>query len=125
MLGSEEILSIHLGYYQTYGKVSYSTDIAVAERPEYVLLVLGNVDDVCYLCHVSDYEYDPNPIDNKDLDKDFIQYSPERYKKELRKTWLIFDSMQKIPIDFIEWLLKNKSTSIKNFINNRANNKRI
>lgn len=30
-LSSEDILSIHLGYFLTHGKVAYSTDVSVAE----------------------------------------------------------------------------------------------
>ncbi len=126
VLGSEEILSIHLGQYWKYGKVSFSTDIAVAEKPKYVLLVLGNVDDICYLCHVKDYAYDADSFKSRSLNKNFIQYAPDRYKEEHRKTWLIFDSMQKIPVDFLERiLLGNTDNSVKEFIKNRANNKKL
>lgn len=116
-LSSEDILSVHLGYFMTHGKVMYSTKIKVAEKPDYVLLVLGNVDDICYLCHVSDYAYESEPVEPK-----FREYSPDRYKdEEKNKTWFIFDSMQKIPIDFLDEILPDNT--MHNFIKDRANNK--
>ena len=125
-LSSDEIWFIHLGHYQTHGKVSYSTDAAVSDEPAYVLLVLGNVDDICYLCHVADHKYDPDAFKQSHLPDQFRQYSPERYKDEFHKTWFIFDSMKKIPVDFIEQLLSNRSdTSVSDFIKTRANNKKL
>ena len=61
-LSSEDILSIHLGYFLTHGKVAYSTNTSVAYQPVYVLLTLGKVDDICYLCHVADYAYKEDTI---------------------------------------------------------------
>lgn len=125
-LSSDEILFIHLGQYKTNRKVSYSTDAPVSDKPKYVLLVLGNVDDICYLCHVADYKYDPDAFRESPLPDKFREYSPERYKDEFHKTWFIFDSMQKIPVDFIEQLLSNHSdTSVSDFIKTRANNKKL
>lgn len=117
MLSSDDILSIHIGYLLTHGKVAYSTDAAVATQPEYVLLILGNVDDICYLCHVNDYVY------NKDtVLPTFNKYSPDKYKNTKKKTWFLFDSMQKIPVDFMDELLPG---TVHEFIKNRANNKII
>lgn len=126
-LSSDEILFIHLGQYQTNGKVSYSTDAAVSVKPKYVLLVLGNVDNICYLCHIADYDYDPDSFRaSRHLPDKFRQYSPDRYKEEHHKTWFIFDSMQKVPVDFIEQLLSDHSdTSVADFIKTRANNKKL
>ena len=55
-LTSQDILSIHLGYFIMNGKVTYSTDKAIAKKPDYVILVLGN-SPVCYWCHVLDLKY--------------------------------------------------------------------
>lgn len=118
MLSSEDILSIHLGYFLTHGKVAYSTNTSVADKPVYVLLTLGNVDNICYLCHVQDYAYKEDTAVSK-----FSKYSPDRYKYEQKKTWLLFDSMQKIPVDFLDELLSD--TTVHNFIKERANNKII
>ncbi len=119
-LGSEEILSIHLGYFFTRDKVAYSTSLPVADRPKYVLLVLGNVSKYCYLCEVEDYAYkeDENTIKEK-----FSAYAPDIYKDEKRNTWFLFKSMQKIPVDFLDMLLSD--TKIQNFITGRANNKML
>ncbi|WP_294365152.1 hypothetical protein [uncultured Clostridium sp.] len=119
-LGSEEILSIHLGYFFTHDKVAYSTYLPVADRPKYVLLVLGNVSKYCYLCEVEDYAYkeDENTIKEK-----FSAYAPDIYKDEKRTTWFLFKSMQKIPVDFLDMLLSD--TKIQNFITGRANNKML
>lgn len=126
-LGSEEILYIHLGHYLSYGKVTYSTDIAVSNKPKYVLLVLGNVDDICYLCHVEDHIYRSEPVGEDVLNAvngGFILYSPEKYKVEKHRTWLILDSMQKIPVDFIDRLISREpDKSVYEFIKNRANHK--
>lgn len=115
-LSSEDILSIHLGYFLTHGKVAYSTDVAVAEKPEYVLLTIGNMDDICYICKVADYAYK-----DKIKAKSLSVYSPDVYKDEERGTWLLFNSMQKIPVDFLDKLLSD--TTIKDFIEQRSNNK--
>ena len=125
-INSEDMLSIHLGRYLTHGRVSYGTDIAVVDRPKYVLFVLGNVDDICYLCHVADHAYDVDRFVNGCLRKDFMRFVPDCYKEEYHKTWFIFDSMQKIPIDFLEQLLSDRSdTLVSDFIKTRANNKRL
>lgn len=116
MLSSKDILSIHLGYFLTHGKVAYSTDVAVAEQPKYVLLTMGNIDDICYVCEVEDYAY-------KDEIKaqSFSKYSPDVYKEQERKTWFLFKTMQKIPVDFLDGLLADNT--IKDFIGQRSNNK--
>lgn len=127
-LGSEGILALHLGHYAIHGKVTYSTDIAISDASElqYVLLVLGNVDDVCYLCHVEDCAYDPNSFKVKPLEAKYRDNSPDRYKSESRKTWILFDSMQSISVDFLDQLLsKNSGSSVKEFIHSRANNKEL
>lgn len=117
-LSSDDILSIHIGYLLTHGKVAYSTDVAVSTQPAYVLLILGNVDDICYLCHVKEYVYNKNTIP-----PEFIQYSPDKYKNIKKKTWFLFDTMQKIPVDFLDELLS--CNAVHEFIKNRANNKII
>ncbi len=125
-LNSEDMLSIHLGRYLTHGRVSYGTNIPVAERPAYVLFVLGNVEDICYLCRVADYDYDPGFFRGRPLEQIFTQLVPDCYRREEHKTWFVFDSMQKIPIDFLEQLLSDRSdTSVFQFIKTRANNKKI
>ncbi|WP_346889189.1 hypothetical protein [Clostridium sp. UBA1056] len=118
ILSSEDILSIHLGYFLTHGKVAYSTNTPVAYQPVYVLLTLGNVDDICYLCHVADYAYKEDTIGQI-----FLEYSPDIYKYENRTTWLLFDSMQKISVDFLDEILSD--TTVHDFIKERANNKII
>lgn len=115
-LSSDEILFIHLGYYMTYGKVAYSTDVKVAEKPDYVLLTIGNVDNICYLCHVSEYAYK-----EKDVNSEIKKWSLDRYKDEERATWFVFDSMQKIQIDFLDEVIGDNT--ICKFIQERANNK--
>lgn len=117
-LSSDDILFIHLGYYMTHGKVAYSTNVAVATQPEYVLLILGNVDDICYLCHVIDHVYDKDTVLPA-----FVNYSPDKYKKTKKKSWLLFDAMQKISVDFLEEMLE--ANMVHEFIKNRANNKII
>lgn len=116
ILSSEDILSIHLGYFWTHGKVAYSTNIAVAEKPEYVLLTMGNVDNICYVCEVEDYAYKDNT-----KAKLFSAYTPDVYKNQESKTWLLFNSMQKISVDFLDELLSD--TTVKYFIGQRSNNK--
>lgn len=118
ILSSEDILSIHLGYFLTHGKVAYSTNTPVAHKPAYILLTLGNVDDICYLCHVADYAYKEDTIRQV-----FSKYSPDRYKYENKTTWLLFDSMQKIPVDFLDELLSDDT--VHDFIKERSNNKII
>ena len=125
-INSEDMLSIHLGRYLTHGKVSYGTDIAVVDKPKYVLFVLGNVDNICYLCHVAEHDYDAEHFESRHLSENFTKFAPDCYKEEPHKTWFIFDSMQKIPIDFLEQLLSDRSdTSVSDFIKTRANNKRL
>ncbi len=115
-LSSEDILSIHLGYFLTHGKVAYCTDIEVAEKTEYVILTLGNVEDFCYVCRVEDYSYKDNKRANE-----ISKYAPDLYKGQERKTWFLFNYMQKVPVDFLDDLLQK--TTIKDFIRQRANNK--
>ncbi|MGN0455770.1 MAG: hypothetical protein ACI4F2_02820 [Acutalibacteraceae bacterium] len=116
ILSSEDILSIHLGYFLTHGKVAYSTDVAVAEKPEYVLLTIGNVEDICYVCKVENYAYKDNI--KAEL---FSTHTPDVYKDKERKTWLLFNSMQKISVDFLDELLSDNT--VKDFIKQRSNNK--
>ncbi len=125
-LNSEDMLSIHLGRYLTHGRVSYGTNISVVSDPKYVLFVLGNVEDICYLCHVADYAYDPDFFRTRPLRQIFTDFVPDCYKNEEHKTWFVFDSMQKIPIDFLEQLLSDRSdASVFQFIKTRANNKKL
>ena len=106
--------------------VSYGTDIPVADKPKYVLFVLGNVKDICYLCRVKDHDYDANSFQYRELDEKFIKNVPDWYKEVPHKTWFLFDSMQQIPIDFLEQLLSAQSgASVAEFIKARANNKKI
>ena len=126
MLGSDGILFIHLGHCLTYGKVSYCTDVAVASRPDYVLLVLGNVDSVCYLCHVADYDYSKDPRSVNQLNPHFGECSPAKFKDTPRKTWFLFDSMQRIPTSFAGQLSSRHSKNlIDAFIKSRANHKTL
>lgn len=118
ILSSEDILSIYLGYFLTHGKVAYSTAIPVAEKPDFVLLTLGNDESVCYLCEVEDHAY----MDNIKA-QTFLEYTPDIYKEQEKKTWLMFNSMQKISIDFLDELLSDNI--IKEFIKNRSNNKTL
>ena len=66
---SDEILLKHLKGIDENGKTVYSTDIAVAKKPEYVLLVLGNsTDNMSYLCHVSKCSYKKDKFVPEDED---------------------------------------------------------
>ena len=115
----EDILAIHLGYFLMRGKVSYSTDIQIAEKPKYVLLTLQNITEFCYLCEIEDYSYN----NHEDLKK-FIEYSPDVFKED-KKTWLLFSNMVKIPIDLLYKAYSEQDDTIKQFINTRANNKKL
>ena len=125
-LNSEDNLSLHLGRYLINGMVSYGTDIPVVDKPKYVLFVLGNVDDICCLCRVEDHDYDANSFKYRPLDEKFTKFVPDWYKETPHKTWFLFNSMQKIPIDFLEQLLsEHPGTSVYDFIKTRANNKKL
>lgn len=119
-LSSEDVLSTYLGYYLTHGKVAFSTNISVSEKPDYVLLVLGNEEEICYLCNVEDHAY----MDDTKA-KSFLNYTPDMYKNQKEKTWFIFDSMKKVPVDFLDELVLSPHFSIIDFIKQRANNKVI
>lgn len=114
---SREILDIHLEFYNKNSIVTYSTNIPVNKKPEYVVLVLGNVENVCYLCHVSKHEYLEEV--GKSIDIDFINNSPIEFKDDDKKTWLMFDSIKEITTDY--W----NNTIIVDFIKSRANNKKL
>lgn len=118
-ISSSDILSMHIGHLDTYRKVVFSTDLEVSSKPEYVVLVLGNADEFCYLCHVDDYEYYG---EQKGYPTKWEKYLPDQYKKDDKETFLLLDSMQSIPIDFLEAL---GVTEIRDFIKSRANNKVI
>ena len=120
-LTSKDILSIHLGYFRMNGKVKYSTDKAIAKKPDYVILVLGN-EPVYYWCHVCDYDYqDGNYFSPQNAD--FVKYSPDKYKNDINISWLILDSMCEIPKEFITAINANKE--VEEFIFTRANHKKI
>lgn len=72
--------------------------------------------DICYVCKVADYAY-------KNDTKAYVlsAYTPDIYKDQKRKTWFLFNSMQKIPVDFLDGLLSD--TTVKDFIGQRSNNK--
>lgn len=121
LLSSMDILSMHLGYFEINGKVTYSTDVPIANKPDYVLLTLGNVEDICYLCHVEDYDYKEKDTFFSPDKKDFIDNAPDKYKNNKYVSWLLLDSMQKIPTDFLNGILSDEK--ITDFIKKRANNK--
>lgn len=118
-LTSQDILSIHLGYYLMKGKVTYSTDISIANQPDYVILILGN-SPVCYWCHVEKHDYQDGKMFNPQ-NKDFELYSPDKYKGDSNVSWLLIDSMKEIPRDFLDSVENNME--VKEFIGNRANHK--
>lgn len=120
-LTSQDILSIHLGYFIMNGKVTYLTDKAIAKKPDYVILVLGN-SPVCYWCHVLDYDYKNGEI-FKSQKSNFVKYSPDKYKSDENISWLLLDSMQAIPKEFLDAVETNKE--VMEFVGNRANHKKI
>ena len=124
----KETLAAHLGWYLIHGKVTYGTDIPVRHKPKYVLFVLGNVDNICYLCRVEKHSYRPVPCKADHISKKgkvYADYLPDFYTEE-HKTWFVFNSMQEIPIDFLEQLLSGHAdNSVIDFIKTRANNKRL
>lgn len=119
-LTAKDILSIHFGYFNMNGKVTYSTDKAIAKKPDYVMLVLGNC-PVCYWCHVDNHEYTGEMIRPKN--HEFEQYEVDKYKGDKNISWLLLDSMQLIPKEFLDAVETNKE--IMEFIGNRANHKKI
>lgn len=123
LLSSMDILSMYLGYFGINGKVTYSTNVPIANKPDYVLLTLGNVEDICYLCHVKDYDYKEKDTFFSSDKKGFIDNAPDKYKNDKNISWLLLDSMQKIPADFLDEILSNEK--ITDFIKKRANNKII
>ena len=121
LISSKDILAMHLGYFEINGKVAYSTDIPIANKPDYILLTLGNIKDICYLCHVEKYDYKGKGIyfsPNETIFKDNV---PDKFKDDKNISWLLLDSMQKIPIDFLDAI--NREGEVINFINDRANHK--
>lgn len=121
-LSSEDILSMHLGYFVRNGGVTYSTDVPIAEKPDYVILTLGNVEEICYLCHVKEWNFEGKgkKIPPKDI---FINYSLDKYKNDVNVSWLLLDTMQEIPIDFLDAILSDDK--ISEYIKTRPNNKKI
>lgn len=122
-LSSMDISSIYLGYFVVNGKVTYSTHVPIASKPDYLLLTLGNDDSICYLCHVEKYDYKGKSISFSPDEKDIQNYIPEIYKSEENVSWLLLDSMQKISLDFLCGLCKDEK--MVEFVKNRANNKII
>lgn len=118
-LTSQDILSIHLGYFMMKGKVTFSTDIAIADRPDYVILVLGNC-PTYYWCRVVDYEY-KNGETFTPLKNDFEEYSPDKYKGDENISWLLLDSIGEIPRKYLSVINKE----IQEFVSSRANHKKI
>lgn len=72
--------------------------------------------DICYVCKVADYAYRNDTKANE-----LSAYTPDVYKDQKMKTWLLFDSMQKISVDFLDGLLSD--ATVKDFIGQRSNNK--
>lgn len=121
LLTAQDILSMHLGYYLMNGKVTYSTDLPIKDKPEYVILTPSKC-PVCYWCHVVDHDYkDGKKI--KQENTEFERYSPDKYKGDSNVSWLLLDSMKEFPKEFLKVLETNNE--VKEFIDNRANNKKI
>lgn len=120
-LTSQDILSIHLGYYLMNGKVTYSTDKAIAKQPDYVILVLGNF-PICYWCHVADHDYQGGKM-FRPAKSEFEHFSPDKYKGDSNVSWLILDSMKELPKEFLDAIEDNQE--VMEFVSNRANHKRI
>lgn len=121
LLTAQDILSMHLGYYLMNGKVTYSTNLPIKDKPEYVILTLGNC-PVCYWCHVEDHDYKDGKK-FKQENTEFERYSPDKYKGDSNVSWLLLDSMKEIPKEFLTVIETNKD--VKEFIGSRANNKII
>ncbi len=120
LLTSQDILSIHLGYFLMNGKVTYSTDKPIATQPDYVILIPENY-SVCYWCHVEDYDYKKGQK-FKTQKNNIEQYAPDKYKEDSNVTWLLIDSMKEIPGKFLDSFESNKE--IIEFKGNRANHKK-
>lgn len=123
LLSSTDILSIHLGYFQMNGQVTYSTNIPIAYKPEYILLTAGNVEDICYLCHVEKYEYRGKDELFSPNEEVFRNNAPDKFKDNKNCSWLLLDSMEKVSTNFLEAM--NIKNMLTNFIKERANHKII
>lgn len=122
LLSATDILAIHLGYFWMKGKVTYTTNIPVATQPDYVLLTVGNDEKICYLCHVDGFKPSQENLSGDKKDE-FMDYAPEKYYDDGNVIWMRFDSMQKIPTDFLDGVLSDDE--MIEFIKGRANNKII
>ncbi|MCM1172526.1 MAG: hypothetical protein NC393_10440 [Clostridium sp.] len=122
LLSAMDILSMHLGYFWIKGKVTYTTNIPISTQPDYALLTVGNEDNVCFLCHVDRFKEAQKEM-SLDEKQEFMNYAPEKYFDDGQATWLRFDSMQKIPTDFLDVVLSDEK--ITDYIKSRANNKII
>lgn len=122
-LTSSDILSIHLGYFMINDKVTYSTGIPIAYKPDYVLLSLRDIEDICFLCHVDKYDYKGKDLFFIPDDEEFIEYLPEKYKDYDNISWLLFDSIEKVSTDFLDQIHPHEK--ISEVIRSRANNKEL
>ena len=59
------------------------------------------MEDVCYLCHVKAHAYKGKGVTFTPDIQEFTNNLPEKFKNEKNVSWLVFDLMQRIPIDFI------------------------
>lgn len=118
-LTARDILSIHVGHFQMNGKVTYSTNEPLAEKTDYVMLLLGNILDG-YLCHVECHDYNGGDV-YMPQNPAFKEYSPDKYKEKENVSWLVFNSMTRLSKEFIEAIDDNGI--IDEFVHNRANDK--
>lgn len=96
-----DVLREYYRYFKTYGLVTYTTNVPIANIPEYVYIVSKSLKSLCYKCHVK-------PLaESKEIEK----YVPKQFRGEEKITNLLFDSMYPLLISSVDIMNKNDKLS--------------
>ena len=127
-MSSTDVLNIHEGAGLRNHLVTFTTGLAIASEPDFVILVCGNTEE--YACfEVEKYEYQMN---KKFIPQNpaFEKYSPDKYKNEPNRSWMILrqvsnvkNLVQKIQTFHNVNLKYDMGNEISCFAKSRANNK--
>lgn len=123
-ISSGTIIQSHLNTFNTLGKVTYTTSLPIAEnnKPDFIILNIGNDDTKCYVCKVEDMDRDIKAKTKIISQKaNFQYYLPAQYKDIPETTWLLLSTIQEIDVDFLCSITEDES--IRTAIKNRSNNK--
>ena len=119
-LNGAGVMNVHINELNKKGKVTFSTNIPIAEQPVLVYLCASSLGNQCYQCHVWRYDFRKAGEYFIPEDKSFQMYAPQQFADTEKTTWLIFDSIKRLPISQVDHMHPNNKLSDFLTSNNRS-----